>query len=166
MLLRNYYSKLLIEWYVECINRTISSNQVSKDNIGVKICKTFWRNGFHDDQIVRDAVVQPVMSTSSFLIFLFWLKDIESPHELGSFGKRFLVTMLLFCENTCGATIFMMTRLLEMLWSSQLWVQVHFLIFLFWLKDIESPHELGPFGKRFLITMLLFCKNTCEWKNI
>ena len=101
-----------------------------------------------------------------FLIFLFWLKDIESPYELGPFGKRLLVTMLLFCENTCGATIFMMTRLLEMLWSSQLWVQVHFLIFLFWLKDIDSPHELGPFGKRFLITMLLFCKNTCEWKNI
>ena len=101
-----------------------------------------------------------------FLIFLFWLKGIESPHELGPFGKRFLVTMLLFCENTCGTTIFMMTRLLEMLWSNQLWVQVHFLIFLFWLKDIESPHELGPFGKRFLVIMLLFCENTYEWKII
>ena len=54
-------------------------NQVSKDKIGVKICKTFWRNGFHDDQIVRDAVVQPVMSTSSFLNFSLLT---ESPHEL------------------------------------------------------------------------------------
>ena len=51
------------------LNRTINSNQVSKDNIGVKICKIFWRDDFHDDQIVRDAVVQPVMSTSSFLNF-------------------------------------------------------------------------------------------------